>query len=118
MKLTLDHHYSRLIAEGLCERGLDAVAAIEAGWEAEDDEPLLALCVGDQRALLTNNVADFVAIQRRWHGEGRSHHGLVFTSDASVPRARKSIGRYLTAIETLMRDHPSIDGLLDRVYWL
>lgn len=118
MKLALDHHYSPLIAEGLRERGFDAVATLEAGWEAEDDEPLLALCVGEQRVLLTNNVADFVAIQRRWHAEGRSHHGLVFTSDASLPRTRKNIGRYLDAIEMLMRDHPGIDDFIDRIHWL
>jgi hypothetical protein len=32
------------------------------GWEAEEDESLLALCANDQRTLLTNNLADFAAL--------------------------------------------------------
>ncbi len=118
MKLALDHHYSPLIARGLRERGHDATAAIEVGWGAEDDEPLLALCANDQRVLLTNNVADFVVISRRWQTEGRSHHGLIFTSNASLPRTRDNIGRYVDAIDALMRDHPAADAFLDRIHWL
>lgn len=118
MKLALDHHYSPLIAEGLRKRDHDVIAAVEAGWEAEEDDPLLALCADDHRALLTNNVADFVVIGRRWHTEGRSHRGLIFTSDASLPRTRDNIGRYVDAIDALMQDHPEIDGFIDRTHWL
>lgn len=118
MKLALDHHYSPLIAEGLRERGHDAIAAVEAGWEADDDEPLLARCADDQRVLLTNNVADFAVIGRGWQTEGRSHHGLIFTSDASLPRTRDNIGRYVDALDALMRDNPEIDVFVDRTHWL
>lgn len=118
MKLALDHHYSPLIAEGLRERGHDAVAAIEAGWDAEDDEPLLELCAEGQRTLLTNNVADLAVISRRWQTEGRSHSGLIFTSDASLPRTRGNIGSYVAAVDELMQKHPEADAFLDRTHWL
>lgn len=118
MRLALDHHYSPRIAEGLRERGHDAAAAIEAGWEVEDDEPLLASCADDRRVLLTNNVADFAVISRRWQTEGRSHHGLIFTSDASLPRTRDNIGRSVAALDALMRGHPAADAFLDRIHWL
>ncbi len=49
------------------------VAAFECGWETEDDEPLLALCDQEQRALLTNYVADFAVISRSWAVEARRH---------------------------------------------
>lgn len=44
-------------------------------------EPLLGLCAANGRALLTNNVADLAVIVRQWQAQGRSHHGLIFTSD-------------------------------------
>lgn len=116
--MALDRHYSPLIAEGLRKRGHDAIVVAEVGWEAEDDEPLLALCADDQRALLTNNVADFAVIGRRWQTEGRSHQGLILTSDASLPRTRDNIGRYVDAIDELMRDNPDGDSFVDRTHWL
>jgi len=118
VRLALDYHYSPLIAEQLRDRGHDVIAARDAGWQAEDDEPLLELCGADRRVLLTNNVADFVVIARRWHAGGLSHHGLVFTSDARLPRTRETIGRYVDAIDVLMREHPSLDGFIDRIHWL
>ena len=118
MRLLLDHHYSRRIAEGLRDRGHDAIAAVEAGWETEGDEQLLALCAAEGRALLTNNVADSAVLARRWSAEGRSHRGLVFTSDASLPRSRDAIGRYVDLLDTLLSEHPGDDTFVDRVHWL
>ena len=118
MKVALDHHYSPTIARELREHGHDVVAAVEVGWEAEDDEPLLALCSKDGRTLLTNNVADFAVIARRWQVEGRAHQGLIFTSDSSLPRTRNTIGRYVEAIAELMRANPGDDGFADRIHWL
>jgi hypothetical protein len=118
VKLGLDHHYSTIIAETLRERGHDVVAAIEAGWEDEADEALLARCAGEKRVLLTNNVADFAVIARRWQAEGRSHQGLWFTSDASLPRTRDMIGRYVELIDELMRANLDEDCFVDRSHWL
>ena len=118
MRLVLDHHYSTSIAIKLRERGRDAVAAMERGWETEDDEPLLSLCHQEQRALVTNDVADFVVIARRWSLEGRRHSGLIFTSDASMPRNRRTIGRYVTALDRLLKSNPKDDAFGDRTHWL
>ena len=118
MRLALDHHFPPLIAHGLCARSHDAVAAIEAGWEAEDDETLLGSCAQHRRSLVTNNVADFVVIGRRWLIEGRSHHGLVFTSDAGWPRTRDNIGRYVEALDALMRANTAEDSFIDRIQWI
>jgi hypothetical protein len=118
MRLALDHHYSTQIAIRLRERGHDVIAAVERGWEAEDDEALLALCETDGRALGTNNVADFMVITRRWATQGRCHAGLVFTSDASMPRSRDTIGRYVGALDALLAAHPAETSFADRVHWL
>ncbi|MBW3605836.1 MAG: DUF5615 family PIN-like protein [Actinobacteria bacterium] len=118
MKLALDHHYSPTIAEQLRSRGHDVVAAQERGWGQEDDESLLTLCSGEDRALLTNNVGDFSVIARRWAAEGRSHAGLIFTSDASMPRHRDTVGRYVTALDHMHRTHAVDNALRDRIDWL
>ena len=118
MKLALDHHYSAKIAFRLRDKGHDAIAAVERGWEAEPDEAVLLKCQEEHRALLTNNVADFVVIARRWATEGRSHFGLVFTSDASLPRTRDSIGRYVRLLDQLLKSLPDDAALADQVRWL
>lgn len=118
MRLAIDHHYSPAIAEQLRHRGHDVVAALDRGWEREDDEALLALCAAEDRALLTNNVGDFTMIMRSWAVQGRHHAGLVFTADASMPRHRQAIGRYVTALDGLLREHPAERGLRDRIVWL
>ncbi len=118
VKLALDHHYSPLIARGLCERGLDVVALSEVGWQTEDDESLLVLCRGEDRCLLTNNVSDFAVIARAWHAEGRSHAGLIYTSDHQWPRKKDTIGRYVDALAELMIANTAVDSFADRIDWL
>ena len=94
------------------------IAIVERGWEAEEDEALLLLCAENQRALVTNDVGDFTVIVRRWALEGRRHSGLVFTSDASMPRSRHTIGQYVQALEMLLAANPREDVFADRVHWL
>ncbi len=118
MRLALDHHYSPAIATELRGRGHDVIAVAERGWETEDDTALLTLCRQELRALVTNNVADFTIIVRRWAVEARPHSGLVFTSDVSMPRGRRAIGSYVTALDGILRAHPAIDAFADRVHWL
>lgn len=118
MRLALDNHYSPIIAVRLREAGHDVVAAVDQGWEREDDERILAICAVEARALMTNDVADFTAIYRRWAADGRAHSGLIFTSDASMPRGRATIGRFVGTLDALLRLHPGETAFKDRVHWL
>jgi hypothetical protein len=116
VKLALDHHYATAIADELRARGHDVTTALERGWHAEDDETLLRRCHEGGRALLTNNVADFITIAARWQSTGRSHAGIVFTSDASMPRSKRSIGLFGTALDTLLTAEP--DAITNQLRWL
>ncbi len=98
--------------------GHDAVAVVERGWHREPDEALHALCVAEQRTLLTNNVGDFMTIVRSWAVRGQQHGGLVFTSDASLPRTHATIGRYVKLLDALLREHPKPEEFVDRIRWL
>jgi predicted nuclease of predicted toxin-antitoxin system len=118
MKLALDQHYSTAIAEQLRAAGHDAVAAIEQGWEREEDESLLAICDREQRVLITNNVADYAVIAQRWAIQGRSHAGLIFTSDASLPRTRGTIGKYVELLTAVMIGRLEPHAWRDRIHWL
>jgi len=118
VKLALDHHYSARIAASLRDLGHDVMGVAERGWEAETDKDVLALCLGEQRALLTNNVADFAVIVGRWALEGRSHAGLVFTSDKNMPRSSDWIGQYVRALDYLLQSLPGDDAFTDQVWWL
>lgn len=116
MRLALDAHYSPTIASRLRDRGHDVVAAVERGWQSESDPSLLESCLTEDRVLVTNNVADFMVLARRWQAEGREHAGLVFTSDSTFPRTTGAVARVIRALDALLIAHPS--GLCGRVHWL
>ena len=118
MKLALDHQHSSGIAVILRDLGHDVITVSERGWEAETDEDVLALCLEEQRGLLTNNVADFAVIVGRWALEGRSHAGHVFASDKSMPRSSDWIGQYVLALDDLLQSLAGEDAPNDQVWWL
>lgn len=118
MKLILDHHYPFAIATALRRANLQAQTVHELGWHALDDEELLECCSERDAALLTNNVSDFAVLAREWQAQGRSHSGLIFTSDARWPRTKNGAGAITEALSSLMTAKPTDAGLRDRVFWL
>ena len=119
MKLLLDEHFSPEIARQLRERGHDVVAARErAELHGLSDRDLLAVASGEDRAVVTENVADFVELHRQSVVGGERHAGLVFTSPRQFPRSRRAIGRLVRALETLLSASPETDALRDQVRWL
>lgn len=114
MRLLLDHHFSRWIAEGLRAQGVDAVTAGEAGLAADTDETVLQVATGTGRAVLTANVGDFACLAREWQGQDRTHAGLIFVPP-SGPRSRHATGRYVRALLDLTRTEIDVT---DRVIWL
>lgn len=118
MKLALDHHYPGPIGPGLRAHGHDVVAAIEMAWNELADPDLLDHCVADGRALLTNNARDFVPIVQEWTTDGRSHFGVILTSDRRWPRTLANASRITDALDAILVEYPDDDGFVDRVHWL
>jgi predicted nuclease of predicted toxin-antitoxin system len=111
LRLLLDEQYTPAIAEHLRDRGHDATAVkAEPDLRGLDDDPLLRAATADRRALMTNNVRDFVRLAREWQARGDEHYGLIFTDN--------TIGRFVEALDILLRAHPADDALRNRVHWL
>lgn len=114
VRLCLDHHYPRALADRLTDLGYDVITAHQRGWHTMSDEDLLAACAAEERALLTNNAKDFIPIATSWATQGRTHRGVILTDDARWPRTADTTGRFVVALTPLLRG----DDLTDRVHWL
>lgn len=119
MKLLLDEHFSPEIARQLRARGRDVIAARERPeLHGLSDRELLIHAAADRRVLVTENVADFVALHREFVASEDRHAGLVFTSPRQFPRTRRAIGRLVRALAALLVDRFGHDELADQVWWL
>lgn len=118
MKLALDHHFSPAIAMALRAHGLDVITLLERGWQGDDDESVLTSCALEHRALLTQDVRDFMLIVRDWQASGQSHAGLVLASSQARLTHRDQIGTAVSALHDLMKHYLADNALNDRVIWL
>ncbi|MDQ2984364.1 MAG: DUF5615 family PIN-like protein [Actinomycetota bacterium] len=119
MRLLLDEHYSPKIAEDLRSRGHDVVSAKEReDLRGVADRELWERFVAEERALLTENVADFMPLVREAAAAGDPHFGIVFTSPRSMPRSVATIGVYVERLDSFLRDHAADDAFRDQVRWL
>jgi hypothetical protein len=118
VKILLDEHYAPAIAEQLRAAGYPADTVLGLGLAGSDDHALLEFCERESYALLTNNVRDFAPLARQWAADGREHAGLVFTSDARLPRHSGTIGQFVALLSALIRENPHERALVDQVRWL
>jgi len=118
VRLLLDEHYADEIAVALRASDHDAVTVSERGLKGADDETLLGLAAREDRAILTNNVRDFLALVTRWAAAGEDHCGLLLTSDASMPRSKANIGAFVEHLGRLMDGNPDARALENQVRWL
>lgn len=119
MKLCLDEHYSKQIAADLRDRDHD-VHSVKERPEliGLGDGQLWASMQEEHRALLTENVGDFMPIVTHAAEVANDHWGVVFSNPRSMPRGAGTIGVFVGAIDVLMRDHPGENDFLNRMHWL
>jgi predicted nuclease of predicted toxin-antitoxin system len=119
LKLLLDEMFSPDLAMALRRRGHDVVAVVErADLASGSDDTVFAAAILETRAVVTNDVEDFVPLFNRAIDEGRDHHGILLTSDRSLSRAKKRIGALLRALDRFLREHPRDDQLRNTLLWL
>lgn len=72
------------VAPALRTDGLDALSTSEARRLGESDESQLAWATGQDRVLVTFNVAHFAALHASWLNAGRHHAGIAVSSQRPI----------------------------------
>jgi hypothetical protein len=117
--LLLDEHFSPEIARQLRARDHDVVAVAErSDLVGLGDSELLRRMAQEQRAIMTNNVKDFVPLAGRMALDREEHLGVLLTSDRSTPRRSDAIGRVVVVLHEFLELHPAKDALRNQVRWL
>jgi hypothetical protein len=112
LRLLLDEMYPPTIAGQLRLGGHDVEAVADrAELRGLTDAEVFAAAAAEARAVVTENIADFVELASASDRLGDSHHGLVIVDPAKFPRGgRRTIGRMITALGLLLSEHPGSDA--------
>jgi hypothetical protein len=78
-KLHLNEHLSPRLASQLRRYGFDVTSSQETELLSDDDSAQLAHSASQQRAILTFNSADFVALHEQYMVDGKEHWGIVLS---------------------------------------
>jgi Domain of unknown function (DUF5615) len=119
VRLMLDEHYSPEIARRLRAKDHDVAAVAErADLVGLSDEELFRRMALEERAIMTNNVKDFVPLANRAAVDGHDHYGLLLNSDKSLPRGLDAIGRVVDTLDEFLCRHQAKDNCRNQVRWL
>ena len=77
----LDENVNVLLAERLRADGYDVLTTRDAGRLGSDDDDQLLFAAREGRVLYTHNMKDFRRIAMEWARAGRSHAGLLYSSE-------------------------------------
>jgi hypothetical protein len=107
---------SARIAERLRERRHDVSAAQERPvLRGLADPDVFEHAQREQRAIVTYNRDDFLALDRHYRTQGRAHHGVVILNPRRFPQAAATTGALITALELLLNAGPPYPTF---VHWL
>lgn len=114
MRLLLDETIFATVAEQLRARGHDVVAVQDPDLRhlrGVDDCVLLDHAAEERRAVVTDNIPDFVRCHQRRVDRDRPHHGLLLFANDSFPRHRHEafVGQLVVALEDQLLTHPGDD---------
>lgn len=84
LRLYIDEDVYGAVTQALQKDGIDIVSTLEARRTGESDESQLVWATSEYRTVVTFNVADFVRLHTEWLAEGRSHAGIVVSSQRSI----------------------------------
>ena len=105
MRILLDEMLPGSIATQLRKRGVDAEAVVlRPELLGASDADILSAAVADGRMLVTLNIGDFVALDRQWRADDRTHSGLILVSTRTFPLDARFVGAVTNALAKLARN--------------
>lgn len=119
MRLLLDEHLSPEIARQLRTRSHDVEAVVERPELVSlPDYDLFARMAAERRAIVTNDVSDYVKLFGDTLSRGDTHYGLLLIDERSMPRSRNTIGLYVRVLDEFLRANATEDALRNQLRWL
>ena len=103
MRLLLDEMLSAAIAEQLRVRGRDVVAVSEQPeLRGLSDLDIFAHAQRDERATVTYNYDDFLALDRQYRAAGRDHFGIVVVRPRRFAQGAGTVGTLVASFDALV----------------
>jgi len=119
VKLLLDEMYPAHLAGALRERGVDAEGVDERSpLRGLADEELLVIAAREGRALVSENVADFMRLYGEWGASGRGHAGIVIALSSRFSRTPAGYEVFVDSLGSLCERRPEPEALFDAVHFL
>ena len=94
-KLHLNEHLSPRLAVQLRQYGFDVTSTVEMGMVSVDDDEQFAFAVSEQRAIVTINFSDFVALHQQYLADGQDHWGIILSTEEPTDMLRRRLLRLL-----------------------
>jgi hypothetical protein len=119
VKLLLDEMYPARLARALRERGADAEGVDERSpLRGLADEELLVVAAREGRALVSENVADFMRLYGEWGAAGRRHAGIVIALSSRFSRIPAGYEALVDSLVELCAQRPAHEALANAVHFL
>jgi predicted nuclease of predicted toxin-antitoxin system len=122
VKLLLDEMFLDGVAVALRDRRHDVVSIVGGRpyLRHRPDPEVFDAAQDEQRAVVTENVPDYLAVVATYQEHERAHWGLILTSNRAFPRHRPAHGvrRLVAALDALLSDTDQNDKPRSEVIWL
>lgn len=119
MRLLLDEMYPADLARALRESGVDTAGVDEhAPLKGLADAELLVLAARQGRAVVSENVSDFMRLYGECAATGREHAGVVIALSSRFSRGPVGRRALAGALAELCSARPAADGLRNGVHFL
>ena len=110
IELYLDEDMSAIVATLIRTRGFVAITARDAGRLGRNDDEQLTYAIEHERAILTHNRDDFLALAQEYYASGRDHYGIII--------ARRRAPQELVRLLVTILNHVTADEFRNQVRYI